>query len=190
MAERLRSYGELSGVDIYRYEGGEGALSGVIFGAEGMLMTARHVVDSRTTELQGFECFPEYDCREIDIAIRKDPIIKGPKLGYVDRLTVDSCYCVTSSVEVPGLLVRVAGSLKSFYEPTFLGRFVPENESDYALFESGTSGSPIIYQGKIIGLIKGSKPGIGIVTGVCFNLADLRTQLVDFLDLSFVKIEQ
>ena len=53
MVERLKSYGELSGVDIYRYEGVSGALSGIIFGAEEMLLTARHIVDSRMTELPG-----------------------------------------------------------------------------------------------------------------------------------------
>lgn len=190
MVERLKSYGELSGVDIYRYEGVSGALSGVIFGAEGMLLTARHVIDSRMVELPGFDFFPEYDCREVDIAVRKDPAVKGPQLGYVDGLTLAGCYCVTSKVGAPEKLIRVDGSLKPFFEPTLLSRFVPESESDYALFVSGTSGSPIIYQDKVIGLVKGSNPESGIVSGVCFNLADLRTLLAEYLNLSFVKIGQ
>ena len=188
MSERLRSYGELSGVEIFRYEGRDGG-SGVIFAAEGMLITARHVVDERTTDLPGFEFLPEYDPREIDIAVERDPNIWGPKLGYIDKLSVPNCYCITPSVEVPEMLVRVSGSLKPFYEPTLLSRFVPEDESNYALFVGGTSGSPIMCQGKIIGLIKGSRPDKGIVVGVCFNQADLRAILTEFLGLSFEKIE-
>lgn len=189
MVERLKSYGELSGVDIYRYEGVSGALSGIIFGAEEMLLTARHIVDSRMTELPGFEFFSKYDCREVDIAVKKDPVVKGPQLGYVDGLTLAGCYCVTSRVGTPEKLIRINGSLKPFFEPTLLSRFAPESDFDYALFEGGTSGSPIIYQGKIIGLIKGSKPESGLVVGVCFNLADLRALLTEHLNLSFVKIE-
>lgn len=83
----------------------------------------------------------------------------------------------------------MAGSLKPFYEPTLLSLFVPDDESDYALFVGGTSGSPITCQGKIIGLIKGSRPDKGIVVGVCFNQRDLRTILTDALGLSFEKIE-
>ena len=189
MVERLKSYGEFSGVDIYRHESMNGALSGVIFGAHGMLLTARHVIDSRMVELSGFEFFSEYDCREIDIAVRKDVAVKGPRLGYVDGLTLAGCYCITSRIGEPDRLIRVNGSLKPFYEPTLLSQFVVESESDYALFENGTSGSPIFYQGKIIGLVKGSKPESGIVVGVCFNLADLRALLTEYLNLCFVKIE-
>lgn len=189
MVERLKSYGEFSGVDIYRHEGMNGVLSGIIFGAEGMLLTARHVVDSRMAELPDFEFFPEYDCREVDIAVRKDPAVRGPRLGYVDELALADCYCVTARVSEPDKLIRVNGSLEPFYEPTLLSRFVPKVESDFAFFEGGTSGSPIIYQGRIVGLIKGGKPESGIVVGVCFNLADLRALLTEYLNLSFVKIE-
>jgi len=189
MPERLRSFGSSHGVEIYRYEDGDRRLSGIIFGADGMLLTARHVVDFRIGELPGFEFYPRYDNQEIDVAVRKDPVVKGPQLGYVDELTLAGCYCVTSIVGEPEKLIRIDGSLKPFYEPTLLSLFVPGAVSDIALFEGGTSGSPIIYQGKIIGLIKGSKPESGIVVGVCFNLPDLRALLARYLNLSFVKIE-
>src|SRR3989339_555595 len=185
-SKKLRLHGSLDGVNIFRCEGVDGMLSGVIFGADGMLMTAGHVAENHKAELPNFDIYPE-NFREIDIAVRKNPAIKGPHLGYVDSSTLEGCLCIVSQATDLGVLIMVHGTMMPFYEPTLLSQFVPDNVTDTSLFGSGTSGSPILYKGNIIGFIKGSSTKT--VTSVCFKLPELRETLRETLGLSFKKLD-
>jgi len=192
MTEGLKSFGSLLDIGIYRYENDRGTLSGIIFKADQMLITARHIVDSRQNELTGFEFYRpannEYDENEVDVAIKRDANIRGPKIGYSTNPVLDNCVCVTSMVNDPSKLVEIPGRIVPFYEPTLLSRFVPDDESGYMWFGGGSSGSPIKCREVVVGVIAKSNIETKIVLGPCFNLGILRELLNDCLGLQFTQI--
>lgn len=141
------SCGVREGVEILRFRHNDGSWSGIIFKAEGKLVTARHVVEAH--HLTGFRVGKG----DIDIAVKDDPMIKGLKLGYVDSVIVNGVKVITSTIEKPKTVIEIPGTTSIFFSPTFYRPFNPDRISNYKLFKPGVSGSPVVYKNHIIGMI-------------------------------------
>jgi len=190
MPEKLTSFGVHKSVEIFRCPVSGEILSGIVFSANGMYMTARHVVDNRQDILPGFEVFPVYDEREVDFAIKKDASLSGMELGFNGERVLENCVCLTSRDDDPENIILVKGTYAPFYAPTYLYEFIPDDNEQRSLFDSGCSGSAVIYGGHVVGLIKASNEDQSIVVGLCFNHVELRKLLADHFGLDFREIPE
>lgn len=190
MAERLKVFEPDGEVTTFWQKNEQGMLSGRVFASKGVLVTASHVVESIPSVFHGFDMFPHPDNREIDIAIKRDPSITGPELGFTTETVLRDCLCITSRADDPEKILYIPGSFVPFVEPTYLSEFVPDKDEDRASFEPGCSGSVVLYKNKIVGLIKASNDSRSIIVGLCFSFAPLREELIDYFGLNFSFIDE
>ncbi len=159
------SCGSLMGTEILRYKDRKGEISGIISRAQGLLLTANHVVTAN--RLDGFHVKDDR-CTEFDFNWKNDPESRGPPIGAIRKPYLDNVTVVTSRIEDPSKLIAVPGKLGIFLGPTSLMKFTPSDPQHYTLFVPGASGSPVMYQGRIIGVIPfSSVPEGGFDIGAC-----------------------
>jgi hypothetical protein len=147
---KLVSCGIDRGTEILRYRHNDGRLSGVVFRCDGGLLSNRHVIDAH--KIKGFK-YPKSSL--IDIAFKADRSSSGLPLGYVEYLSrIGYVELLASSIEDPNNLVLIPGRIGGTIGFTNVNRFEPKDlNSSAKFFKRGLSGSPIIYNNHIIGII-------------------------------------
>lgn len=157
--ESLREIGkELVGIEssdevkLYRYRYPDGSLSGVLFPFAGGVMTARHVVD-----LHNLHGFTSGSADHLDIAYKYDSSIRGLPLGFVNEPIIRGTKIVTSLSSENDQLVSITGDIGPLDMPTILRVFIPVTDIDaqniIKYIQPGASGSPIVFQDHIIGIV-------------------------------------
>lgn len=180
--------GTAEGTQILRYTRPSIERSGVVATFSGGLLTAKHVVEgSRGVKIPGFKAYP--GSWQMDIAYRDDEAFDGPPLGWTSNYALEGVKLVTTSLEEPSKVVTIPGSLSYFDRPTVLQTFIPDNpRAAKPYLKPGTSGSPLLYNGYIIGVTPFGVEGTDKFGVLVFNGEYMRNDMQAFgLNLTEIK---